>query len=342
MHRAVSSAAAGCVLAGPTALAFFSGGYQTEARLIAALVAWSLVLALALTGPAPLPRGRAGRVALAGLAALTAWTAVSIAWAPLGGPAIEAVERLVLYTGALLVALSVLRAPRTLRAMEPALAAGSLVVIAYGLAGRLLPGIVELDRSRSAGGRLEQPITYWNAEGALAAIGLILCARLAGDHTRPAAIRVAGGAATVPLGAAVYLTYSRGALAVAALGVVLLVALAPTRAQLRASAIALGASVAAGAAMAALPGVASLKGSLQRTDQRRAAGARDPRGADGGGGVRHRPAALARRRPAPLGAVPRARRRGDRAGGGRSGSWRAGSPTAPARPSWRPARARGG
>ena len=48
-------------------LAFFSGGYFAEPRLVAAIVAWALVLALAAVGPAPLPRGRAGRVALGGL-----------------------------------------------------------------------------------------------------------------------------------------------------------------------------------------------------------------------------------------------------------------------------------
>ena len=34
---------------------------------------------------------------------------------------------------------------------------------------------------RSAAGRLDQPLTYWNATGALAALGLVLCARVAGD-----------------------------------------------------------------------------------------------------------------------------------------------------------------
>ena len=89
----------------------------------------------------------------------------------------------------------VLRTRAALRAVEPALAAGATIVIGYGLAGRLLPGIVELERSRSAGGRLEQPITYWNAEGALAAVGLVLCARLAGDRTRPLAVRALAAAA---------------------------------------------------------------------------------------------------------------------------------------------------
>jgi len=262
MRRAVPTVAAACLLGGPTVLAFFSGGYYAGPRLIAALVAWALVLALALAGPAPLPRGTPGRLVLGGLAALAGWSAVSLAWAPLGGPAIESVLRLVLYVGALLIAVAALRGRRALRAVEPALGGGAALVIAYGLSGRLLPGLVELDRSRSAGGRLEQPITYWNGEGALAAVGFILCARVAGDATRPVALRAAAAAATAPLGAGIYLTYSRGALAVAVLGLVMLVAVARSRAQLRAAVVALIGGALACAACAAFPGVASLEGAL--------------------------------------------------------------------------------
>jgi hypothetical protein len=262
MRRAVTAVAAALLLGGSTALAFFSGGYFAEPRLVAAIVAWALVLALAVAGPLPLPRSRAGQLALAGLVLLTLWSALSVSWAPLKGPAIQSVQRLVLYTGALLVAVGVLRIPRALRAVEPALAAGSLVVIGYGLAGRLVPGIVELERSRSAGGRLEQPITYWNGEGAMAAMGLVLCARLAGDRTRPGWMRVAAAAAAAPLGAGVYLSYSRGAIAVAVLGLIVLVAAAPSRAQVRGAAVALAAAVVAAAVAAALPGVASLDGAL--------------------------------------------------------------------------------
>jgi hypothetical protein len=260
MRRAPVAVAAALLLGGPTALAFFSGGYFAEPRLVAAIVAWAVVLALTVAGPAPLPRSRAGRIALLGLVLLTVWSALSVSWAPLKGPAIQSVQRLVLYTGVLLVAVGVLRIPRALRAVEPALAGGTLVVIGYGLAGRLLPGIVELERSRSAGGRLEQPITYWNAEGALAAMGLVLCARLAGDRTRPGWMRVAAAAAAAPLGAGVYLSYSRGAIAVAVLGLIVLIAAAPSRAQVRAVAIALAAAIAAAAASALFPGVASLDG----------------------------------------------------------------------------------
>jgi O-antigen ligase len=260
MRRAVPALAAACLLAGPAVLAFRSGGYFPEPQLIAGIVAWALVIALVVAGPAPLPRTRAGIVVVAGMALLTAWTAASIAWAPVAGDARDDTVRLLLYLGALLTAIGALRHRGALRATEPALAAGATVVIAYGLAGRLLPGLIELARSRSAGGRLEQPITYWNAEGALAAVGLVLCARLAGDPSRPRWMRALAAAATVPLAAGVYLSFSRGAIAVAALGLLVLAALARSRSQLRASAAALGLGVAAALAVAFLPGVASLGG----------------------------------------------------------------------------------
>ena len=113
MRRAIARRrSVGACSPAPTVLAFYSGGYFAEPRIVAAIVAWTLVLALAAVGPAPLPRGRAGRVALAGLALLTAWSALSLTWAPLGGPAIQSVVRLVLYTGVLLLAIGVLSVPR--------------------------------------------------------------------------------------------------------------------------------------------------------------------------------------------------------------------------------------
>jgi hypothetical protein len=262
MRRAALAVAAGLLLAGPTVLAFYSGGFFTEPRLIAAIVAWLLVLALAVTGRPPLPLGAPGWLAVAGLALLTAWTALSITWAPLRGPATEDVERLLLYLGALLVAIAVTRRALVMDVLEPALAAGIVIVIGYGLSGRLLPGLIHLAHSTHAGGRLEQPITYWNAEGALAAIGFVLCARLAGDPNRRRGLRCAAAAASAPLGVGVYISYSRGAIAAAALGLVVLVAAMPARAQLRAAALVLVTGVVTAAVSAAFPGVASLDGTL--------------------------------------------------------------------------------
>jgi hypothetical protein len=262
MRRAARLLATVVLLVGPTVLAFFQGGYFDGPRAAAGTLAWALVLVVAMTGGVPVPLGGAGRVAVAGLVALTAWSAVSLTWAPLIGPVVENVQRLLLYLGALLAAVALLRDPRAARAAEPVLALGALVVIGYGLAGRLLPGVVDLLSLRSvrAGGRLEQPLTYWNAEGLLAAMGLVLCVRLAGDTMRPTAIRVAASAACAPLGMGVYLSYSRGALAAVAIGLIVLLAFIPEWPQVRATISAVVSGVVVSACAAALPWVASLEG----------------------------------------------------------------------------------
>src|SRR5438477_456886 len=95
------------------------------------------------------------------------------------------------------------------------------------------------------------PLTYWNAEGALAALGLILCARIAGDNDRRRELRAAAAAAAVPLAAGVYLSFSRGALAALAAGVIVLLVAAPSWIQLRAAAITLEAGAMGAGACAA-------------------------------------------------------------------------------------------
>jgi O-Antigen ligase len=262
MTRVIRMAALGIALAGPTALAFFAGGYFDTARLIAALVAWLLVLAAALTARRPLPGTAAGRIAVGGLALLTLWSAISFAWAPLSDPAAQALERLILYLGALIAAAAVLRGPAARSWAEPALAGGATIVVGYGVAGRLVPGLLHETASITAAGRLEQPLTYWNAMGALAAIGLVLTVRLAGSRARPAALRSGAAAASVILALGLYLSFSRGALAAFLLGAVVLVALELTVAQLWALAVALVGGGVAAALAGALADVRTLHGSI--------------------------------------------------------------------------------
>ena len=223
------------VVALPTVLAFFSGGFFDKPRLAAALVAWILVVVVAVAAPQPLPSSRPGRLALLGLFLLCAWTAASFAWAPLGARAQADLQRLLMYLGFLIAAIALLRGANVRRLLEPGLVLGALVVVGYGLSERFLPGLIELDSSGTAVGRLEQPLTYWNAVGILAAVGAVLAVHIAGDLTRERWMRAAAAAAGVVLGLGVYLTYARGALAAAAVGLVVLVALAPAaRPQLRA------------------------------------------------------------------------------------------------------------
>jgi O-antigen ligase len=197
-------------------------------------------------------------VALAGLAGLTAWAAISLSWAPLSEPAQDDVGRLILYTGALTASAMAWRDPRDLRLVEPLLAGGALIVSLYGLSGRLLPGLIDLEESATAAGRLEQPLTYWNGMGVLAALGLTLAIRVAGTPTRPVALRAAAAATGAPFGMAIYLTFSRGAIAALVVGAAVVLALSPTRDQLRAATLSLGAGVAAALASAASEGTFAL------------------------------------------------------------------------------------
>jgi O-antigen ligase len=234
MRRWVLAAGATALIVLPTVLAFFSGGFFDKPRIIAALVAWVVVVLAALFSPRPLPESTAGRLALLGLALLCAWTALSITWAPIGGRAQDDLQRLLLYLGVFTAAIALLRETGARRALEPALALGAFVAIAYGLSERLLPGVIDLDQSGTSAGRLEQPLTYWNAYGILAALGFVLAVRVAGDPSRSRVVRSVLAAAGVVLGLGVYLSFARGALAAVAVGVLVLLALAPeSRPQLR-------------------------------------------------------------------------------------------------------------
>ncbi len=267
MRRGLHNVACAALLAGPTVLAFFTGGYFDEARAWAGLVAWLLVCAAIVTNPRALPRSRPAWLAIGGLAALAAWTLASIAWAPVAGSAYHSGQLVVLYVGALLAAATLLVDPDWRRRGEPALAAGALIVIAYGVSGRLLPGLLHFSRSISAQGRLEQPLTYWNAMGELAALGFVLCARLAGDLDRAPVLRALATAAAAPLGMGLYLSFSRGALFACACGLIALVVLAPRREQLRALIVTILAGGLAAAACAWFSGVTSLAGTLSTRER---------------------------------------------------------------------------
>jgi O-antigen ligase len=248
---------------GPAVIAFASGGYFESARTAAGIAAWAVVAVLALAGPRPpLPRSAPGIAALGGLALLTGWVALSRSWAPLDGPAGDDLERYLLYVGFFLAAVALWDDRRAARAVEPALAAGALVTIAYGMSDRLLPGVVDLHHTLSSAGRLDQPLTYWNAEGALAAFGFVLCVRVMGDATRPSALRTAAAAAAPVLGLGLYLSFSRGALAACMAGLAALVLLDRRAAQLRAAALAIAGGALASVAASLMPGVEALQGGL--------------------------------------------------------------------------------
>jgi hypothetical protein len=260
-RAAALTAARLVLLAGATVLAFFSGGYFDTERAWAGLLAWALVVVAIAATPRALPRTRVAWLAIGGLALFAAWTLLSITWAPIAGSAYHAGQLVVLYVGVLLAAALLLRDPAAQGAVEPALAAGTLIVVGYGVSERLVPGLLHFAHSVSAQGRLEQPLTYWNAMGEAAALGLVLCARIAGDARRTRGLRSAAAAAAAPIGMGLYLSFSRGALFACGAGLVTLVVLAPRREQLNGLIVSVSAAVMAALSAAFFHGVTALSGS---------------------------------------------------------------------------------
>src|SRR4051794_998303 len=241
--------AAAALLALPALSAFGRGGYFGATRTRVAILATLLLALAAFVGRRP---SRDGWLAVGGLTALTAWTGLSLLWAPVDGPAFADFERLILYTAAFGAGVAVLKG---IEWVEPALLATIVATALYGLSERLLPSVFSLQALPAAGDRLAQPLTYWNAQGALAAIGLVLAAGLAARGHRLAA------AAAPVLGLDLYLTLSRGAIGAGLAGLAVLIALQPTKATLRATVTVGVAAAAASLAALALPGVAKVDGS---------------------------------------------------------------------------------
>jgi len=77
--------------------------------------------------------------------------------------------------------------------------------------------------------RISFPLTYWNALGLLAGIGLILCFSLTSDERESAVLRVLAGAAIPILAVPLLLTFSRGAVGVTIVGLVSYLLLAHNR-----------------------------------------------------------------------------------------------------------------
>ena len=250
------------LLAGPAVLAFFQGGYFPEPRLWAGLAACALLVAAAVVSRRPLPRALPGRLALGGLALLVLWTALSITWAPVSTYAVADADRLLLYLAGFAAAFAALDTRAAVRALEPGIALGAFAAVAYGLSERVLPGIFHIPHDASAFGRLSRPLTYWNAMGTLAALGIVLAARVAGDRTRPLWMRAGAAGISVPLALGLYVTFSRGALAGVAVGLALIAVLARDRSQMRALALLVPAGVVAAAVGGVLDGVRALDGSL--------------------------------------------------------------------------------
>lgn len=185
------------------------GGYAPTVWLPGGLLALGLGV-VAAVGPAPAGRlPRSGMVAAGALAAFTAWSALSIAWAQAPGIAYEGTLRTAVYAALFLVALTL---PWSRAAVQTGLIGYVLLVGVLGLVALLVAaGAAPEDTGKYfLQGRLAWPLAYQNADAAMwtmaAVAGLVLGAR---EATPTFARPLLTGAASLLLSLAL-LSESRG------------------------------------------------------------------------------------------------------------------------------------
>jgi hypothetical protein len=216
-------------------IAFANGGYSTELIAAGAIAIWCVVIVGILArwwrGGRAVPR----EAIVAGLllAGLAIWTGLSMLWASDAGRSFTEAVRVGSYLGlfALMVLVAGTVGPRALLA---GLAIGLTVVAAAALGSRFFPGFLGTSDEAifasliAAAGRLSYPIGYWNGLAACMA-GLVVLLVWFGAAAGTA-VRRALAVALLPLPIVViYLTSSRGGFAAAAVGVLIVVLLAPRK-----------------------------------------------------------------------------------------------------------------
>jgi hypothetical protein len=224
-------------------LAFNSGGMFEATTAFVAVLVLAVGAVAAAVAPRPLaglaPRGL---LAIVLLALLAIATLLSGTWSGAPGRAAVAFDRVLLYLAVLALFACLPRSAGRFRLLLRFLLAGAAAVALIGLASRLLPSVWPTAPGL-VGDRLAYPITYWNTFAMLVAIAIVLAAHHVADEREPAAIRVGAAALLPPLAATLLLTFSRGAIAVAVVGVVVYALAARPRGL-------------PGAALAALPATA--------------------------------------------------------------------------------------
>jgi O-antigen ligase len=205
---------------------FNSGGFfPSSVGFIALLVTQMLVLRI-LVVDRPFA-GYTRRLALvAGVFAVyTGWIFASQLWSDAPDRAFIEFDRALLYLG-LLVLFGLLPRPRwRMPWILRGLALGIMVVCTCALISRVLPHVWPT-RADLANDRLSFPLTYWNALGILAAVGIVLTFGITANPSERRWVR-ALAAAAVPIAATtLFFTFSRGAILAVAIGLVAYIVIA--------------------------------------------------------------------------------------------------------------------
>jgi hypothetical protein len=196
-------------------------------------------------------RGRLqGAAALGLFAALAALTYASIAWSVQPATSWTEANRTLSYLAAFGAALALARlVPARWPALVGAIGTVAVVACGYGLLSKVFPGSLD---AADTFGRLRVPFDYWNATGLMAAMGLPVCLWAGARPGSGRVLRALSVPAVAILTTALILSYSRGAMLAALVGLACWFVFVPLR--LRATVVlVLGAIGGALATLWALP-----------------------------------------------------------------------------------------
>lgn len=182
-----------------------------------------------------------GRWALAALAAFTAWSFASIAWAQARGDAWDGANRTLLYLVVFALFAAVPWEPSQAAAVLGALVLATLAVAA----GVLIAALAASDRAIFVDGRLAGPVGYENASGAIFLAAFWPAVVLAARQATPPPARALMLAAAGVLVELAILTQSRGSLIAGAAALALALWLTAERGRLLVALAAVGATAAA-------------------------------------------------------------------------------------------------
>jgi O-antigen ligase len=210
-------------------LAFRAGGFFADVTALVVLVlAVALLLRITVAVEPFAGWSRAAAVAVAAAAGFASWTLISAVWSDAAGGALIEFNRALLYTLLLALFATFPRGRDDLSVLLRWVLAALVAAAVAGLASRLAADVFPIARQYIAS-RLSFPLTYWNAMGMTATLGVVLAVHDASGAREPRWVRVAATGALPALLVAVYFTFSRGAIVAGTLGVLVYVVLARPR-----------------------------------------------------------------------------------------------------------------
>jgi O-antigen ligase len=194
-------------------LALAGGGFDVSGRHIAGLAVWLVVVALLVFGASSAVKPERPLYWAGGLiVCLSLLCAISSLWSGSVELSVIEADRVAVYLGFFLAAFLIAQTDERRQRFAEGLAIAAALVVVLGLGSRLLPHVFNIAGAFDSGQpRLEYPLGYWNANGALfgIAVALLLWAsrRAASSALRWLAV------AAIPVSLlALYFTYSRGGL----------------------------------------------------------------------------------------------------------------------------------